>query len=192
MTKNQIFQEMALSGSQTPGASKGFVYSLYAIYTDLENKMTEDGIKWQIKAIEIDVLSVSRDIFSYSALLVQTAGTITNQTNLSTRRISEMLDTAINDDFGYEVIGKNKTGFYNGIVLDPTLGAASQTTLCKVSFRINFNKRLLSLFNKELSTERLQDLTIVLVGVGINAIAISHYYAVRVLYDEVAKDIVIR
>lgn len=170
----------------------GFVENMNSLYSILETLIsTTDGIKPHVKRIRFFIrahVSTSDAPFLGQLVVVQTNGTFTDSVNLSGREISTILDSAIDDDFGFQFIGEPKVSVVKNVSDD---GGLELHYLYEV--QVDIPQNLINLLNKETHTERLQDLYMALVGVTSgtsDVILLKHFYIVD--YVETRKSITIR
>jgi hypothetical protein len=111
-----------------------------------------------VKFIEIDIRAretITGNYFSFLPIVVQTAGTFTSTVDLSAGQVQEHLNSAIDDDFGYQIIGKQSC---SKEISDSATGTYVQR-------RVVIPQNIIQLLNKEVGTERLQSLYFGIAGV---------------------------
>jgi hypothetical protein len=168
----------------TPGANEGYAHDLLSesIHTLIEGIRSEDGINIKVDQILFHIRIYCTEVFSFSPAIVQTAGTFTNQTNLSERIFSSMLNVAIDDVFGYDLIDNHKV--------------ARKVPVATEDFGLEFTmsvpRKHLNIINKETETERLQDLLLCIAGVGSNGAGMPYDITTTVRYTEQRKTVILR
>jgi hypothetical protein len=175
--------------SVTPGANLGFVEVVDNMHSTLEALGGTDGKSPYVKSITFHVRAYSGSgdsTFILIPVVVQTAGTFVDTANLTARQIHELLNSACDDVLGYQVLGVPHVARK---VPDDAINAYHWG--CEFAVRIPGN--LLNVLNKELETERLQDLYFALVGVpnsGANDLYIETWYTFE--YIERRKTVQLR
>ena len=167
----------------TVGANLGFSESVSNLSTLLESLGT-DGMSPKVNRIKFFARArheSSLDHFMIQPMIVQTAGTFTDDASTALRIIDEMLASTIDDEFGYQNIG------------DPRVSKApsgDEFQFCNVDFEIP--KNIINLMNKQVNTERLQEILLGLCGNATTAgdIIIDYFYVID--YTLVGKGITIR
>jgi hypothetical protein len=87
----------------TPGANEGFTYNLQNLHSNIDSLPVGDGEKAQVESYKVSMRATSNVLaFAIKPFIIQTAGTFTSQSNLSERRVHTMLDSSIDDEFGYQ------------------------------------------------------------------------------------------
>jgi hypothetical protein len=103
--KVRVYLGKIAQSSISPGANLGFAENLTNLYQVIEALLNSGELahikyfRWTIRAKSIS------NHFALQSLIVQTAGTFADTVNLADREIADLLDAAIDDDFGYKQIG---------------------------------------------------------------------------------------
>jgi ribosomal protein S25 len=122
-------------------------------------------------------------------LAVQTNGTVTDTVDRAEAVVDKILDAAIDDVFGYQLLSNFKLS--KTMPIDSGYSTSTSNTMVEMSVILPPN--LLGLINKEVETERLQNLYIVLVGsFNVNNQAINIFKSFEVDYTNVRKTITLR
>jgi hypothetical protein len=118
--------------------------------------------------------------------VVQTAGTWTDNPNNVSRIIAEMLDTDIDDVFGFQKL--------RGQMVSKRMrtDAGGSGAVQGMEFTLNIPSNLLLLLNKETETERLQNLYLGCVGLGDVGDVVGFRVFDEIEYTEQRKNITIR
>lgn len=143
------------------GAAMFFVRKINDLYTIIESIISGDGQKLKISKILSHVRAKSADIFGIGAAIVQTAGTISDTVDIASPSILDsLLDGVIDDVYGYQIV--TPFGVSRSVPGDDPTANTTQHQAREFSVRIPGN--IIQLLNKELETERLQNLYLVFYG----------------------------
>jgi hypothetical protein len=156
--------------------------------------LVSDGEKPRISSMRIFVrlykaaTADPNGLIALQPLVVQTNGTFTDTENQAVHTIAELLDAAIDDEFGFQKLGDLRVSKIKNTTDDG--GNEGHEVL---NFQIDIPGNIIGLLNKEVSTERLQNLSFGLAGkTAINAGTIGYNIWYRVIYIKQAKGITIR
>lgn len=180
--------------SIAPGANGGYAEVIQSLHTIPESLISEqtEGKKCNIKYIRYTIrMSHADTSIPYIGMLpviVQTAGTFADTVNLTARTVAELLDAAIDDEFGFQKIGNMRISK----VINTTINDASQEYLQKLETQFDVPQNVIQLLNKELSTEKLQSLYLGLVGICTSEVTFNLNVFFEVGYTLEAKGITIR
>jgi hypothetical protein len=121
--------------------------------------------------------------------VVQTTGTWTDTVDINQYIIDKILDSCIDDVFGYQLLGDKSVSRRV-----PTNAATSATGLeFAVQRCVEIPGNLLQILNKESETERLQSLFFGVVGNAITASQVIHLkWFTEIHFVGVAKKIILR
>jgi hypothetical protein len=169
-------------------SDNGFARSVGSLHDIIEGIRSGDGLHMLCKQILFHVRIDSVLPYWVLPVVVQTAGTFTDSVNLASHVIAELLDSAIDDVFGYQRLSPTgKVGRRS-----PVDDGSSEPTYC-VEFTITLPANVLQTLNKETETERLQDLILGLVGFSNSTSQqINAKLYVEVHYIEKQRNIVLR
>lgn len=169
----------------TPGANLGYVEPGVDLSSLLETLAEQDGQKAHIVAINDFIQSKSVTSHALSPVTVQTAGNFAATGNLADRVIQDLLNQAIDDEFGFQasnlIISK----------LAPSSQAAG-TDVYASNRLFKISNLVLNILNKEVSTERLQSIWTGVVGTSTVNQPIYFIEYIEVIYYLTAKNIVMR
>ena len=142
----------------TPGAGDAFAQNNLNFTTYVE-ALAGEGAKAHIKSITLFVRAYTAlaGTFVIQPVIVQTAGTFTDTVGIAQAEISEILDAAIDDEFGFQEIGQP-----NGRKMLPIIATYDKG----FERNIIIPQNIINLLNKETSTERLQSIYFGVVGQG--------------------------
>ena len=152
------------STSITGGASginKHFVEAIQNIHTTVENILSADGQKSKISAFWFTFRLDSEEKFGVLPVIVQTAGTITDTIDLASNIEDVNLDSCIDDVFGYQNLAR-VTKVARRIPSQD--GSAAGGREHGLEFTVQVPGNFIQILNKEVETERLQNLYMVLYG----------------------------
>jgi hypothetical protein len=169
-------------------SDNGFVRAIGSVHSIIEGIRSGDGLHMLCKQILLHVRSNSIEPFWVLPVLVQTAGNFADTNNLASHNIAELLDSAIDDVFGYQRL--SPTGKVGRRA--PVDDGSTNPTYC-AEFTVTLPGNVLAILNKETETERLQDLILGLVGItNATSQAIAFETFVEVHYIEKQRNIVLR
>jgi hypothetical protein len=175
----------------TVGANLGFMAKLLTIYASLEAMEDVDGYQPKVTEIRSHIRIYSKHVtasfpFLVCPVIVQTAGNLVDNDNETVTTVAKAIDDNCDDVVGcYPFDPKVSKRL-------PTGNNSQPLEACGCEFTLVVPPHLIQLINKELETERLQELYTALVGVGTSAqTLVVHYYTV-VKYVQVRKNIIIR
>jgi hypothetical protein len=156
------------------------------IHDALEAVVAADGQTMRISRMVMHYRAhlAATNFFTAQAVLVQTAGTLSDTTDIADGSpIDTALDQACDDVLGYTKLGK---------LAVPRFAPVNGTTQLEIVRSVPFPQGIIQLLNKELETERLQDLYLALVFFGCTNAA--HYVSmdIEVDYTTVRKTISLR
>lgn len=158
--------------------------SIVDLHTNLEALRAEDG--GQVKVLSIRTTytcygDAAGDSFAILPIVVQTAGTWTDNVDVNTRRVSEVLADAIDDVFGYQSLAPNcAAGRY----------LASGVFVARISTPVPQN--ILQILNRELESEKLQSLYTGLVIASHDVTVVTIKAVTEIKYIETRKQIIMR
>jgi hypothetical protein len=149
-----------------------------------------DGQKAKILAVNVTHRCYSEENFAIMPLIIQTAGTITDSVAIAQPTQDVGLDSAIDDVFGYQPLSK----FLRTSRRVPTRDAqAAAGTEHALQFAYTIPGNILQILNKELETERLQDLYVVLHGFHFaNSQTINIHTNIELLFVNIRKNVNLR
>lgn len=188
----RIFSSNFANDTITMGAAGGalaFLDLLVELHSQLESIAGEDGARAYAHGIRLLILMESENFFTAVPLAIQTIGTITDTVDLNNSVLDQDLNSAINDVFGYQTLGPMRASRRV-----PTLDATSASGKeHMVLLTVDIPGNLLLLLNKEVETERLQNLSICIWGIATEnnqVITVKGFDWIR--YTERRKAIVLR
>lgn len=177
-----------LSETVTMGAAgngKFWCENLNDLHTLVEGILSTDGYRPLVKSLRIHLQVFSQYPFEIQPLFVQTAGTFTDTVDIATGVTEAIVNSAIDDVYSIQ-----KTGTMNMALKMPGEGGGYSFCFKRT---IDIPANILQLLNKEIETERLQDLYSALVG---TCRSNNQAYTIEVLteinYTTVSKKIVLR
>lgn len=175
--------------TQTTG--QGFCENIQDLHALLDALGSSDGQKPRVTKIRVFLrafTTTDQNPLTAVPIVVQTAGTFTDDVDIAPDDISVMLATVIDDIYGIQIIGQPKCSTLKNISDDTGVEAHY---IWETSFDIPRN--LLNILNKETETERLQNLILGLVGIQTSTTGVYVLTAHAVVhYTEVRKGITIR
>lgn len=178
MTKNkgqtQLVNWTNASDTVSVGANGGWSDTMLNLFTELETLSGADGLKPKVSMIRLHFRIYGTlnetDVFCAVPCIVQTNGTWTDTTNLTGRGVQTLLDSSVDDVFGYHA------GTFHLSRKMPAVAATGHAT--GMEFSMTLPRHLLNILNKETETERLQALHVGVVGSGTaNTTLQLHLYA---------------
>jgi hypothetical protein len=146
-----------------PGGNLGFIENLVDLSSHMETLASEDAQKVIIKDITIWLRThnLTNVCYFIVPMIVQTAGTFTDTVDIADRIISTILAAAVDDECGYQLLGTPR-------VAKPIFGnGAAAVPSWIIDTRIVIPKNIINLLNKQVSTERLQELLVGYYGAAI-------------------------
>jgi hypothetical protein len=162
-----------------------YTHNLHAL---IEAIRSGDGFQPKVAYIRfhLRIYSSDNDLFAFQPVIVQTAGTISDTANVAVTNISAMLDSAIDDVFGHQKIGPMKIG-------RRIPGNSSANNFVGIEVTLEVPANVLEILNREAESERLQNLSFVLVGATQNNDTLLSFDGfVEIAYVEVRKKIILR
>lgn len=172
------------------GSGTLFVRQINNLHDVAEAITSGDGQKSKVAKFLSHLRCYSANIFGIGALIVQTAGTITDVVDITSPKILDsLLDGQIDDVFGYQIVtpfgmSRNVPGD------DPTAAASLQYAR---EFTVQVPQNNIQLLNKEIETERLQNLFLVIYGYStVNSQVINIQTINEIDFESIRKTIVIR
>jgi hypothetical protein len=151
-----------VADSITPTAlDRKHVEVLANLHEGIEGLRSEDGTRCLVQAVEVDIQmrAVSYIPYKIFPVLIQTAGTPADLIDQATGYLSVALDVATDDVFGFECIPNRK-----GFLSRPIPGGDDVVSGITAQFVLPIHA--IQILNKEVETERLQNLWLGLVQVG--------------------------
>jgi hypothetical protein len=180
-------------GSDTiaPGANLGFYEELINLHTLAESIGSADGKKIRVTHMIVNIrayMAEADGIFHLTPVVVQTNGNCVDTVNLAARKLHEIIDGAVDDVFGFQVVGPTRSS--RRVPMDSA--DAADLGAFGLEFQIQIPQNLLQVLNKEIETERLQDLHLGFAGITHANNTISVFFCGRVDYIELKKQIILR
>lgn len=126
--------------------------------------------------------------FSAFVVLAQSAGTPSFGAHNTQSELAVMIDQMFDDEVGYNIIFEPKFARRLARFWDGTNGLLEH--VCE--FDCQLSKKHLRLLNREIQTERLQDLYLLVIVRGDNTIDIYKSESITIKYSHVAKELTIR
>jgi hypothetical protein len=170
--------------SITIGANLGFVANFLNLHTHIETILGVDGSRPLIKRIVFHIRMYADDHFMSRFLAVQTAGTVSDNDNATPALTAVMIAANCDDVFSFIPLGPMRMSRR----IPSTVASDNRAS----EFTIVLPQHLIQLLNKEVETERLQDLKLVAVGRSTNGTVITIEYGIEVEFIEVRRNITIR
>lgn len=137
----------------------------YSIINDIqshcEGLAATDGQKAVLLELISDILITSGQELSIAIVLFQTNGTFTNSNNLNDDTIHDILNSCIDDVFGYQVLHAPQLVRQCRLEEGST---GSPGELYARQYRVRLPNRIVKSVNREMETERLQHYGIAIVG----------------------------
>jgi hypothetical protein len=171
------------------GANGGYVENLWNLHTLMDSYRTDDGVKKRIHFCRIGIRLYSASaVYAFTLLpvVVQTAGTFTDTINQSSRIVDSLIAAAIDDVFGYDPLGN--TRFSKIVAGDGTLAGSIHS----IETTIQLQPKHLQILNKEVESERLQDLYVGFVGVADSDLSLQLNSQIEIGFTEQRQAVVIR
>lgn len=170
MTKNRKNQKAdakvgiwPISEGQTATVNQRFsLCSIGSLHAQIEDLEAEEGILAKVKNWKVDAVirhvvpTAFTTVCTVWAMAVQTAGTITEATDLSGPLFDDILDGQVDDVFAWRLLGKSATGRLCTVVAD------NSSLVAEARLSFNIPSDILALLHKEAETERLQSIYLVL------------------------------
>lgn len=145
------------------GAGKAFADNLYNLHDQLEAILAADGQKAKCSRIVAHFRVTSESVFSVAPIIVQTAGNFTDTVDLASGIVDVNLDSCIDDVFGYLLQG-NILPVARRIPSSDSTAASGQEMGREFAYQVPGH--IIQLLNKEVETEKLQNLFLGLYGVA--------------------------
>jgi hypothetical protein len=187
--QRNLWNEVAVD-SIIVGANGGFVENLFesSMQASVASLASVDGNKIKISSYRIRIQLFGEGLapFSCQPFIVQTAGNFTDQVNLAERKASDLLAHAVDDVFGYDLLGNTR---FSKVM--PSGAGTVAATLFGVETTITLPAKILQILNKESESERLQDLYMGILGVSANGTLNTRVYQ-EIQFIEERQKIVIR
>jgi hypothetical protein len=153
----KIYIDQQVDKTIDVGANLAFTENVFSLLSKAES-LVGDGEKPRITSWIITIRMILDeavlDIFTCQPVAVQTAGTFTDTVNLTPGDIDSLLDSSVDDEFGFQTLGDMRVSKFG----------CNDGNYTRIETRVVLPKNILNLINKEVSTERLQDLLFGLVG----------------------------
>lgn len=175
----------------TQTSNQGFVENIQDLSVITDGLVGDDGQRALVKKLRAHIrvyTTINQNPYTMVPIIVQTAGTFTDTVDLAEGDISVMLDSAIDDDFGFLLITEPKCATSKNT---PEDGGPFGYYIWEMSFDIP--KNILALLNKETQTERLQSLILGIAGMQTSTAGVLIMTTHLVVhYKEIRKGITIR
>jgi hypothetical protein len=171
----------------TAGA-RAFSTFIYNLQEQMEALGGLDGAKVQIKNIRFHMRFYSNEEFAVQLALVQTAGAWTTTDDLDIAIVDAILNSCIDDVFGSYLL--NQMQYSKRVPSDDMTAAAPQSQGLYITAQLP--QHLIQLINKEVETERLQELKFGFCGFNQAAENIEYNGYVEVDFITVRKNVTIR
>jgi hypothetical protein len=179
------------SDSCTPATYSCFVENFASLHGLVQSINDNDGNRKQVSkfTVIIRAYSVARSVcFGIQPVVVQTAGTFSDTVAQNVNTIDTALAAAIDDVFGYDRVGNYKVS-----KAIPTGDGTLATLQHNIEMTIPLPAKLLGILNKEVESERLQELYFGVVGFdNTTGIAINFQLQYVIDFVEQRQAIVIR
>jgi hypothetical protein len=172
------------------GANKGFADDLQNLHSLMDSIAADDGVRPHASRIRYQILVTSPSPFWAQLIALQTNGNITDVVDIVPSTLDDLIEPMTDDVFGYQKLTESKLS-----IKSPTLAAGTVHAVNNFCCRLvgNLPGNLLQLLNKETETERLQTLSLALVGKAYtNDQVISFWGCLEVEFVQIAKKIVLR
>jgi hypothetical protein len=175
-----------IDGGVNNSSDTGAVDSIQNLHSVVEAISGADGVQITVSGMTFHFrLESESGYFACLPVIVQTIGSFSDSANLSSNRVSQLLDSAIDDVFGYHPLlpsfkaaRKMPNVTNNGYALE---------------FSVQLPQHLRNLLNKETETERLQNLYLGMVyQTETSTFVLDARTWIEVRYSEKRKKIVIR
>lgn len=180
------------SDSIAMGADIGYVENLFesSLQTVVASLTESDGDRCKISSFRVRVSMTcdgGNDIFCLQPVVIQTAGTFTDSVAQPGREVSKLIAAAISDVFGYDLLGNLR---FSKVMPTGDGTQAALVTIIETTF--NLPPKILNILNKESESERLQDLFVGIVGLGLanQTFYIKIGYEIKFIKDQ--QKVVIR
>jgi hypothetical protein len=157
-----------------------------------------DGFVPQVKSLEINFSTITHGRYfipdvTYYLCIVQTAGSVTDDLAIAAgSQLDEILDSKINDDFGFQILSKVRTKLVNAY--EHSTAGLQHCVSSQMSVRLP--KEILNVLNRGVGTERDQNIHLVMVGRVLaytgDTLAIWHRASYQWLIQERQKTVQIR
>jgi hypothetical protein len=186
MTYLNVTADSIATGANTGFAENPLENSLQAICAGLASV---DGNRINVSSFRIKLslyCAGASKSFGIQPVIVQTAGTFSDINNLVGRTVSALLADAIDDIFGYDLLGNVRFS-----KIAPSGDGTVAGSMEIIETTITLPAKVLNILNKESESERLQDLYLGYVGIGDTlTLTVKTVYAIE--YTEVRQKIMIR
>lgn len=177
------FETLDCTSSASGGSEQAIALSAL-----LETLQT-GGHKAHVRRVRVQIRHTADEYFAAQLVVVQTAGTWSQVLDGSTN-VDTILDASIDDVFGSSLIGPYQLA-KRAPVNDPTVSSQTMTFIIETTRELP--QHLVQILNKEVSTERLQNLFIgSIFTVGQGASQINSTYFIEIDYTLDRKTIVLR
>jgi hypothetical protein len=182
--------------TQTTSA-RFFTEQILNLHDLAESILNTDGWTPRIKSITINLRAMNLDTglvqFVLKPFVVQTIGSFTDTADQTVNSVSEHLNGAINDVFGYRWLAKDYYQSRPTPNVQPT-DAGPEYLGEWINIKIRIPEYVIKILNKETETERLQNLYVGIHGHTpyLNEHQISWYSITEVVYEAIRKDLVLR
>lgn len=164
--------------------NSGYGISIQNLHDLIEGIRAADGIHMRVSAIRLTVRAYSDAYFSMYPAVVQTAGNFTDSVSLTQANASALFDACIDDVMGYDGLFP-----YMKIARRVPTGATDDLG---VEYSVNLSPKILQILNKEVETERLQNLLFAICGFGTINKTVALTTTIEVMYIEQRKQVVLR
>lgn len=170
------------------GQNKSFAENLNEIYSTLGSLSTNDGQKPKVSSIKFHLRIYSRYTFGICPIVVQTAGAFTDTVDIDSYNIDEILDSAVDDVFGYQVV--SPCGLAKRVPTDDSTAVGLNFGIQRT---VEIPGNILQIINREVESERLQALIFGFVGFGTMANQTLNFErSIEIDYVGVSKKIILR
>jgi hypothetical protein len=169
----------------TPGVNLGFAEPGIDLSALAETLAEQDGQKARILEVVDHIQTKSVGSHMLAPCFVQTAGNFAAVTNSADRLVQDLINSAVDDEFGVQVEPTMVS------ILAPSSQAAG-TDVYSTDRTLRANQNVLNILNKEVSTEKLQSIWTGTSGVSTVNQPIYWIEFLTVIYVLTAKNIVLR
>lgn len=179
-----------VSGGPAPTTDLGFTTNMQNLHSLISGINDEDGNRKVISEVQFIMRAYVADsaIFGLQPVIVQTAGNWSNTINLAQRTFDTALAASIDDVFGYDRLGGMRFS-----KAKPTGDGTLATLIQSIESNVTLPAKFIQILNKEVESERLQDLFFGFVGLSLNTgLTIYIYLQIVVQFIEQRQKVVIR
>jgi hypothetical protein len=189
--QNKLKTEITQTGNLTTTSGNQtmvFLPGSQSLSVKVDQLAGSDGEQANVQSISIQSTVWAYAHFHAYPVIIQTGGSITPGLKSTEYTLNEILDGCIDDDFGFQVIGKMKSSvatnqFYDG---------SSVRLNHRIIFNIDIPKKFLTILNRDTQTERLRHLTLVIIVQGTTGIIHYNCTHFEMRYLHSAKPVQIR